>query len=216
MSWAASRMFLPMFTPAATAPSEAAAVRRGLPPATEPMTTMLFSTSARSWKAMSFTNSGPRGVMALSTFRPFISFCSASSCFLRSAARSRMTSSTCLRRSALSLIAFCIVPTRSGALLKRPRKPVIMSCNLSICSSTALPVMASIRRTPAATLLSERMRTMPMQPVLLAWHPPQNSTLEPNCMTRTLSPYFSPKRAMAPSFLASSMGVSRYSCRGRF
>ena len=56
--------------------------------------------------------------------------------------------------------------TNSGEFV--PLRLFSMSCCLSIASSTALPVMASIRRTPAAILLSEMMRTIPMQPVLLA------------------------------------------------
>ena len=112
-------------------------------------------------------------------------------------------------------MAFLIADVRSGALLKRAFKSDTRSCILSIISSTALPVIASIRRTPAATLLSLRIRTIPIRPVLLAWQPPQNSTLFPNWITRTLSPYFSPNRAIAPNFLASSIGVLRYSCRGK-
>ena len=56
---------------------------------------------------------------------------------------------------------------------------------------------------------------VPMRPVDCAWIPPQNSQLGPKRTTRTLSPYFSPKRAIAPSFLASSNGVSRCSSSGR-
>ena len=67
---------------------------------------------------------------------------------------------------------------------------------------------------PAATLLSEIILKKPILPVLLAWIPPQNSADGPKRTTRTLSPYFSPKRAMAPRSLASSIGVSRCSSSG--
>ena len=53
-----------------------------------------------------------------------------------------------------------------------------------------------------------------MFPVAATCVPPQNSTEEPNWITRTWSPYFSPNRAMAPSSLASSIGMLRYSFKG--
>lgn len=60
ISFAASRMLFPMFTPEATALSDAAAVSRGLPSFSEPSTTMLLGSSARIWNAMSLTNSAGR------------------------------------------------------------------------------------------------------------------------------------------------------------
>ena len=81
-------------------------------------------------------------------------------------------------------------------------------------SSTRAPVYASIRRTPAATELSDMIFTIPIFPVAATCVPPQNSIEEPNWITRTLSPYFSPKRAIAPSSLASSIGILRYSFKG--
>ena len=50
-----------------------------------------------------------------------------------------------------------------------------------------------------------------MSPNLLTWVPPQSSTEKlslPMVRTRTESPYFSPKRAIAPFFIAVSMSVS--------
>ena len=64
-----------------------------------------------------------------------------------------------------------------------------------------------MRRTPEATEPSDLMRKAPALAVLSRWVPPQNSMEKsPISTTRTVSPYFSPKRAMAPRFLASSMG----------
>ena len=42
------------------------------------------------------------------------------------------------------------------------------------------------------------MRTVPMTPVEATCVPPQNSVELPKRITRTWSPYFSPKSAMAP------------------
>ena len=80
----------------------------------------------------------------------------------------------------------------------------------SITSKETRPVVASIRRTPLATENSLWMWNTPTLAVLSRWVPPQNSTEYPSPMstTRTLSPYFSPNRAMAPVFLASSMGMT--------
>ena len=44
-----------------------------------------------------------------------------------------------------------------------------------------------------------------MSPVRATWVPPQNSFDSPMVTTRTVSPYFSPKKAMAPAFLASAI-----------
>ena len=69
------------------------------------------------------------------------------------------------------------------------------------------PTVASMRRTPEATLPSLLMRKAPALAVLSRWVPPQNSMeTSPISTTRTTSPYFSPKAATAPFFLASSMG----------
>ncbi len=63
----------------------------------------------------------------------------------------------------------------------------------------ALPVTASIRLMPAATLASDSILKTPASPVRLVWVPPQSSLLKsPIETTRTRSPYFSSKSATAP------------------
>ena len=77
-----------------------------------------------------------------------------------------------------------------------------------INSSAAKPVTASIRLVPAETLPSEIILNGPISPVALQWVPPQSSAVKsPARTTLTLSPYFSPKSAMAPFETASSMVV---------
>ena len=81
----------------------------------------------------------------------------------------------------------------------------------------ALPVSASMRRTPAATPESESTEISPMSPVLRTCVPPQSSTDQPSVLplpspiatTRTSSPYFSPNSARAPEARASSSAISR-------
>ena len=76
--------------------------------------------------------------------------------------------------------------------------------------SRFLPVTASMRRMPAATDASLMILKQPIWAVFLTWVPPQNSVDQPQTSTtRTISPYFSPNRAMAPIFLASSSGMER-------
>ena len=72
-----------------------------------------------------------------------------------------------------------------------------------------------MRRTPAATAPSPTILKRPISPVRRTWVPPQSSvekclssSAPPMETTRTSSPYFSPKRASAPAFTASS-GVMR-------
>ena len=48
-----------------------------------------------------------------------------------------------------------------------------------------------------------------MSPVRCTCVPPQSSRLEPMSSTRTSSPYFSPNSIIAPSFCASSIGITR-------
>ena len=70
-------------------------------------------------------------------------------------------------------------------------------------STAASPVTASMRRTPAATLPSETIRNGPISPVARTCVPPHSSCENPGISTtRTTSPYFSPKSAMAPSSTA--------------
>jgi hypothetical protein len=59
--------------------------------------------------------------------------------------------------------------------------------------------MASKRRTPEETDSSLTILMRPISPVDVVCVPPQSSVEKPSATftTRTLSPYFSPKRAMA-------------------
>ena len=65
---------------------------------------------------------------------------------------------------------------------------------------------ASMRRTPWAMPVSSVILKKAMSPVRATCVPPQNSFDSPMVTTRTVSPYFSPKKAIAPAFLASAMG----------
>ncbi len=71
------------------------------------------------------------------------------------------------------------------------------------------PVKASIRLTPEAMLDSLTIVKSPMSPVLPVWVPPQSSLLKSaKETTRTLSPYFSSKSAVAPDLKAASASIS--------
>ena len=70
-----------------------------------------------------------------------------------------------------------------------------------------------MRRTPCATPVSSVSLKNAMSPVRATWVPPQNSFDSPIVTTRTVSPYFSPKKAMAPACLASAMAARP--CRWR-
>ena len=66
-----------------------------------------------------------------------------------------------------------------------------------------------MRRAPAPTELSLRITNGPISAVERTCVPPHSSTDQPPMSTtRTMSPYFSPKSIIAPSFRASSIGVS--------
>ena len=67
--------------------------------------------------------------------------------------------------------------------------------------------MASMRLTPALTPLSFVMKNEPISFIFSTCVPPQNSLLSPSVSTRTISPYFSPKSAIAPEFLALLMSI---------
>ena len=77
-----------------------------------------------------------------------------------------------------------------------------------------------MRRTPAATPLSATIAKNPMSPVAPTCVPPHSSRLKPGTLTtRTVSPYFSPKSAIAPAAIASCVertsvctGVLRQIC----
>ena len=65
--------------------------------------------------------------------------------------------------------------------------------------------MASMRRTPEAMPVSPTILNMPIWPTFLTCEPAQSSIEKPGTRTtRTTSPYFSEKSAIAPAFLASS------------
>ena len=92
-----------------------------------------------------------------------------------------------------------------GALASAPTSPISSRWRSSV-SSDSRPVTASMRRTPAATPPSDVTAKRPMSPVARTWVPPHSSWLtSPTVTTRTLSPYFSPKSAMAPPAMASSV-----------
>ncbi len=74
--------------------------------------------------------------------------------------------------------------------------------------------MASIRRIPAATAPSETILKCQISPVFFTWVPPQSSMDFPKRTERTVSPYFSPNKLIAPSAIASSFGVFRFSSKG--
>ena len=73
------------------------------------------------------------------------------------------------------------------------------------------PTSASTRRLPEPTDCSETRDSEPSWEVEPTWVPPHSSRDHGPFIstTRTSSPYFSPNRDMAPSFLASASGISR-------
>ena len=74
-----------------------------------------------------------------------------------------------------------------------------------------MPLIASMRLTPDDTDSSLVTFSNPISPVAAVCVPPHSSVEKPSASftTRTLSPYFSPKSAMAwYSFTATSMGTS--------
>ena len=77
--------------------------------------------------------------------------------------------------------------------------------------SAADPHTASILRTPAATAASCLILKIPSSPVNPTWVPPHNSKEYCGSMitTLTVSPYFSPNKAIAPKAIASSLCIDR-------
>ena len=76
-------------------------------------------------------------------------------------------------------------------------------------ASVAVAVNASMRRTLAPMELSPSTLIGPIMPRALTWVPPHSSTdRSPASTTRTMSPYLSPKKAMAPIDSACSLVVS--------
>ena len=73
------------------------------------------------------------------------------------------------------------------------------------------PVTASMRRMLEPIELSLTILTGPMSPRARTWVPPHSSVLcGPASSTRTISPYLSPKNAMAPSSSAWLLLVSKW------
>ena len=111
----------------------------------------------------------------------------------------------------ISFISLSMPPMRLSSsfdvVFKSCAARMSFSWPLLSSSSVCLPVIASMRRTPEATLPSLLMRKRPTLAVLSRCVPPQNSMdTSPISTTRTTSPYFSPNMATAPFFFASSMG----------
>jgi hypothetical protein len=76
----------------------------------------------------------------------------------------------------------------------------------------ASPVTASRRRMLEPIDPSVTIFRRPMSPRAETWVPPQSSIeFGPARSTRTVSPYLSPKKAMAPRASASSLVVSKWS-----
>ncbi len=76
-------------------------------------------------------------------------------------------------------------------------------------ATVASPVIASMRRRFEPIDDSLTILMVPMSPVARTCVPPQSSIDDPASSTRTMSPYLSPKNAIAPSASASSLVVSK-------
>ena len=118
----------------------------------------------------------------------------------------------------LHLVGAAPGPRRAGAGPRRPARRPVTPTSWAASASTRSsrwsratlpsPVTASMRRRfepiePSLTIL-----IVPMSPVARTWVPPQSSSEEPASSTRTMSPYLSPKKAIAPIASASSFVVS--------
>ena len=96
-------------------------------------------------------------------------------------------------------------------------KASVSYTHLDVYKRQALsPVIASIRRTPAAIALSDTILNRPICPVAFTCVPPHSSTDSPKRITRTESPYFSPNSIIAPISLACCNGISLSSSCGEF
>ena len=115
--------------------------------------------------------------------------------------------SICFASFALSDCSVSIDFNTSFGFLRCVRTSFKVFSSLFIKASAASPQTASILRTPAATAVSEVILNNPSSPVCPTCVPPQSSTLYAASMvtTRTTSPYFSPKSAVAPFAMASSL-----------
>ncbi|MCY1532495.1 hypothetical protein D9M68_677750 [compost metagenome] len=108
--------------------------------------------------------------------------------------------------SALTWSCTCAMRAGRSAGVERSMPATCVSRAFWFCTQTRAlsPVMASMRRTPAATPPSETILNRPISPVRPTCVPPQSSREKPMSSTRTVSPYFSPNSAMAPPLTASS------------
>ena len=104
----------------------------------------------------------------------------------------------------------CTAPTKSFGFLNCVL--IAFNCfNCAFINASALhPAIASILRTPAATAPSLVILKIPNSPVEPTCVPPQSSIENFGSIitTRTLSPYFSPNKAIAPKAIASSLLIS--------
>jgi len=122
-----------------------------------------------------------------------------------SASRRAFFNSSCKRET---------VPLKS---LREVLNPLLSSSTKTSASRNrsyaSMPVIALIRRTPDAIDSSLVILNRPISPVARTCVPPQSSFEKiPSTpwieSTRTFSPYFSPKSAMAPERIASSTAIS--------
>ncbi len=149
---------------------------------------------------------------ASSSFRFFLISFSARSRALRSSGLSfssysfRTSPSTSTFPSIIFLTRFSISASIAGEALSlfNPHSP---KRSLSFCliqTFAPSPVTASILLMPLATELSAVIFIMPIADVFSTCVPPQSSLDSPlMATTRTVSPYFSPKKESAPSAFAS-------------
>ena len=105
--------------------------------------------------------------------------------------------------------AAILPPSSAGDDFSMPAAAPSRACKSLTQVSAFSPVIASTRRTPAATPPSATILNRPMSPVRATCVPPQSSRDDPMSSTRTSSPYFSPNNIIAPVFLASSIGSTR-------
>ena len=208
-------MFPACSLPPATSASLKAIVSEGFPPCCPPRITTILSPSARIAMATPFSSSAVRSPK----FRATIRMPSASSHARASDCASY--DATCLRSSSTSLRAAAWSSCKRSTICNgcpwpctTPSIRASVSAFSKIRRIAASPATASILRTPAEIALSDIILKKPMFPVFLTCVPPHSSTESPNFTTRTRSPYFSPKRAMAPIALAAFIATSRNSSMG--
>ena len=205
-AFTASAMISPALSPLSG--STAAATATPLPPGELMSTTAFIPGRSRSETARSRTSS-----------RVSDSIRATSTPSTAASTRSPALAWATWRRSA-AISAFCAL--FSSRRLRRPSAmsptgtPRVAATSDSVRSSDRMslmgsrPAMASRRRMFEPIDVSDTILSGPMSPSpRCTWVPPQNSIeFGPACSTRTVSPYLSPKNAMAPSFIASSFVIS--------